>query len=284
MTPPQSPSQPDESAQPSDSRTKPRQTTALPAVHSTLYEGEVRHTRFAPPAHAFRYRIFLTLLDLDEIPALAARLRLFGHGRWRPVSFHDGDHFGASERPVREKLEQLLRERGMAPPGGRILLLTHCRVFGYVFNPVSLYYCLDPEDVLRVVVAEVNNTFGDTWPYVLQVDPEGKTAWREKKLMHVSPFFSLDGSYEFSLPMPGETARVSIDLTHGGHTVLAAGMSLKRVPLTDRTLLRMLLRLPFITLKVILAIHWEALRLWLKRAPFFHRPALDPESARGRPA
>jgi DUF1365 family protein len=284
MTHPQSPSQPEDSTQPGDSWTKARQTTALPAVHSALYEGEVRHTRFAPPAHAFRYRIFLTLLDLDEIPALAARLRLFGYDRWRPVSFHDGDHFGASERPVREKLEQLLRERGMAPPGGRILLLTHCRVFGYVFNPVSLYYCLDPEDVLRVVVAEVNNTFGDTWPYVLEVAAGGGTTWREKKLMHVSPFFSLDGTYDFVLPLPGETAEVTIDLTHGGHTVLAASMFLKRAPLTDRTLLRMLLRLPFMTLKVILAIHWEALRLWLKRAPLFPRPPLDPESARRGPA
>jgi uncharacterized protein len=258
-------------------------TTQLPSVRSALYEGEVRHARLVPPVHRFRYRIFLTLLDLDEIPALAARLRLFGHGRWRPLSFHDGDHLGPKGRSVRENLEQLLLGRGIAPPGGRILLLTHCRIFGYVFNPVSLYYCLDREEVLRVVVAEVNNTFGDTWPYVLEVAAGGGTTWREKKLMHVSPFFSLDGTYDFVLPLPGETAEVSIDLTHGGHTVLAAHMSLKRAPLTDRALLRMLLRLPFMTLKVILAIHWEALRLWLKRAPLFPRPPLDPESARRRP-
>jgi DUF1365 family protein len=200
------------------------------------------------------------------------------------VSFHDEDHLGARGRPVRENLERLLIGRGIRPPGGRILLLTQCRVFGYVFNPVSLYYCLDSEDVLRVVVAEVNNTFGDTWPYVLEVEEGGSTTWREKKLMHVSPFFSLDGSYDFVLPLPGERAEATIDLTHGGHTVLAAHMFLKRAPLTDGTLLQMLLRLPFMTLKVILAIHWEALRLWLKRAPLFPRPPLDPESARRRPA
>jgi hypothetical protein len=251
---------------------------------SALYEGDVRHARLDPPAHRFRYRVFLTLLDLDELPLLDRRLRLFGHRRLRPVSFHDEDHLGPGGRPLRDKLTDLLVSRGVAPPKGRILLLTHCRIFGYVFNPVSLFYCFDEEERLRVVVAEVNNTFGESWPYVLEVGEDGQASWRQKKLMHVSPFFSLDGSYDFDLPAPGERAEVTIDLTRGGTTVLAAQMSLGRRALTDRALFSALVRLPFMTLKVIVAIHWEALRLWCKRAPLFHQPPFDPESARKRPA
>jgi DUF1365 family protein len=199
------------------------------------------------------------------------------------MSFFDDDHLAPSGAPLRDRVTHLFLAKGYAPPAGRVLLLTHCRVLGYVFNPVSVFYCYDKTDMLTHVVAEVNNTFGDRQPYVLRIRETGPY-WREKKLMHVSPFFSLDGSYDFRLPPPAETIHATINLTQNGRAVLVAHMGLRRLPLTDGTILRMLTTYPFMTLKVITAIHWQALRLWHKGAPFFHRPPFDPESARRRPA
>jgi DUF1365 family protein len=255
-----------------------------PGRRSSLCEGWVSHGRRGGPAHGFRYRVFMTLLDLDELPALDRELRLFGHDRWRPLAFRDDDHLAASARGVRADLEETVRAAGHAMPEGRVQLLTNCRVLGHVFNPVSFFYCYDRDGRLAVAVAEVNNTYGDRHSYVL---PVGDTAfeWRTKKLMHVSPFFQPDaGTYRWELPPPGERIDVGIDLTRNGETALAARLSLGRRPLTDRTLASALLRYPFMTVQVIGAIHFEALRLWRKGARFFERPPYDPELARGGPA
>jgi DUF1365 family protein len=217
----------------------------------------------------------MALLDLGELTDLDRRLRLFGHNRRRPLSFRDSDHVG---------VDALLRERGVTPPGGRTLLLTHCRIFGYVFNPVSFFYCYDRDDRLSAVVAEVNNTFGERHPYVLEVQGD-ETVWREKKVFHVSPFFRPDeGTYRWELPPPDETMDLRVDLTRAGSTVLSTALTLRRQPLTDRTLLRSLVRYPFMTLQVISAIHWQALRLWSKGIPVWTKPPYDPETARGGPA
>ena len=254
-----------------------------PRLRSSLCEGFVTHRRVEGPRHAFRYRVLMTLLDLDEIPDLDRSLRLFGHDRPRPLSFRDRDHLEGSGRGVRAELESLVRAESREMPAGRILLLTHCRVLGYVFNPVSFFYCHDPEDRLALVVAEVNNTFGDRHSYVLPV--EDGYAWRRKKLMHVSPFTRPDeGTYVFELPPPGPWVEASIDLTRSGGTVVATRLSLESRPMTDRAILSALVRYPFQTLKVIAAIHWEALRLWWKGAPFWARPPYDPAAAQRGPA
>jgi DUF1365 family protein len=225
----------------------------------------------------------MTLLDLDELAALDRSLRLFGHDRARVLSFHERDHLAASGRGVRAELESLVRAEGLEMPGGRVELLTSCRVLGYVFNPVSFFYCYDPSGRLALVVAEVNNTFGDRHAYVLPV--EGGYEWRRKKLMHVSPFTRPDaGTYAFALPPPGPRVEASIDLTRGGSTVVATRLSLEGRPLDDRAILSAFVRYPFQTLKVIGAIHYEALRLWSKGAPFWPRPPYDPAAARGGPA
>ena len=140
----------------------------------------------------------MLLLDLDELPDLDRRLRLFGHNRRRALAFRDRDHLGDAPGPVRDKVEALLRREGIEPPGGRILLLTHPRVFGYVFNPVSFLYCYEPRGRLLVRVAEVSNTFGDRHAYA-----GSRPAWGDKQLMHVSPFFPMAGSYLWDLPDPG---------------------------------------------------------------------------------
>ncbi len=255
---------------------------------SAIYEGTLTHKRLNGPDHAFAYPIYLHLLDLDEIDDVASRLRWFGRNRWKPVAFHDGDHLGRPGRSVKENLRALLADHGHAWPGGRVSLLTHCRVFGYVFNPVSFYYCHRPDGHLAVVVAEVNNTFGDRHPYVLPVerarirDAAGgpRYEWVEKKLMHVSPFYSLDGSYVWNFDVPGERASARVDVTRRGERLFTASLVLRRVELCDASIRRVLLRYPLMTAKVIGAIHWEALKLWWKGAPFHSQPKYDPESAR----
>lgn len=253
-------------------------------MRSRIAEGVVHHRRVEGPAHGFRYAVFMTLIDLDELPELDRRLSLFGHDRRRPLRFADADHFDGSPDGVRAAVERVVRDAGHAMPRGRVEVLTNCRVLGYVFNPVSFFYCYDGADRLAVVVAEVNNTFGDRHSYVLPVE-DGRFDWRRKKLMHVSPFNPPDaGTYWFELPPPGERIEAAIDLTRGGDTVVATRLSLAARPLTDRSLALALARFPLMTAKVTAAIHFEALRLWWKGAPFFPRPPYDPQAASGGPA
>jgi DUF1365 family protein len=245
-------------------------------IGSSLCVGSLIHRRIEAPEHRFAYRLYMLLLDLDEVPDLDRRLRLFGHNRPRPLGFRDGDHLGEGAGPLRDKVEGFLRGQGIEPPGGRILLLTHPRVFGYVFNPVSFFYCYEPGGRLVARVAEVNNTFGDSHSYA------GRgAAWSDKKVMHVSPFFSMAGSYLWDLPEPDrERVEARVDVTREGRTLLEARLMLRPEPLTDRALAWALVRYPFVTLKVVAAIHFEALRLWRKGAPVFPDPTYDPESAR----
>lgn len=241
------------------------------------------HRRLERPTHAFRYRVLLTLLDLDELGTLDRSLRLFGHARARALSFRDQDHLRGSDASVRAELEEVVRAEGLALPGGRVELLTSCRILGYVFNPVSFFYCYDPGDRLALVVAEVNNTFGDRHSYVLPVTDGYR--WSRKKLMHVSPFHQPDaGTYTFELPPPGPRVEAAIELSRGGVAAITTRLSLERRSLDDRAVLSALVRFPFQTLKVIAAIHYEALRLWSKGARFWPRPPYDPAAARGGPA
>jgi DUF1365 family protein len=243
-----------------------------------LYAGKVWHARTAP-RHAFTYRTYMHLFDLAALAQVNDAFRVLGYNRRRLVSLHDADHFDG--RPLREAVEHAVVSRGHAWPGGRVLLLTHCRVAGYVFNPVSFFYCFDREDRLTTVVAEVNNTYGERHVYVLPADGDAPVAERtHKKEFHVSPFFSLDGTYRFALQPPGEALRVGIDLTVGRARQFEARLDLRRTRLTDGALLGMLVRMPVVTVQVMAAIHWEALRLWWKGVPFRNKPAYAPESAR----
>ncbi len=252
-------------------------------MNSALYAGVLHHRRSVAPEHAFSYRIWMAFLDLDELPQLDARLRLFGWNRPALVGFRDRDHLGDPRRPLRENLAAFFASQGARLPGGPVRVLTHCRIFGYVFNPVSVFWCHGEDGALEAVVAEVNNTFGERHPYLLTV-ADGRTVWREKKRMHVSPFFSLDGSYEFDLPAPGERLDARIDLCHGPRTVMAGRLALRRRELTDGALASALVRHPLMTARVIGAIHWEALRLWRKGARVYTKPPYDPDAAGKLPA
>ena len=231
----------------------------------------------------------MLLLDLGELEALDAHLRLWGRNRARLVSFHDGDHFRDARRSVEENLRAAVEAEGHAWPGGRVTMLTHCRVFGYVFNPVSFFYCHDPQGELAVMVAEVNNTFGDRHCYVLPVSASERVAvpagrerfrWTAKKLMHVSPFFPMDGSYLWEFDVPAERLYARVDVTVRGARQFTASLALTRTELTDAALGLALVRYPLMTAKVMAAIHWEALKLWWKGAPFHSQPPYDPDAAR----
>jgi DUF1365 family protein len=234
-------------------------------MKSCLYTGWVRHRRYAPRPHAFRYPLFMAYLDLAELD------RAF-EGRWlwsarRPAlaRFRREDHFG-SRVPLEQAVRELVQAHSGRRPAGPIRLLTHLRYFGYVFNPVSFFYCFDAAgENLETIVAEVNNTpWGERHCYVL----EG-LKWDTGKAMHVSPFMPMDLRYAWRFTTPGAHLGVHMRLTRAYETIFEATLALRREPIGNGVLVRF----PLMTAKVIAAIHWEALRLWLKRIPFHPHPA-----------
>lgn len=252
---------------------------------SAVYTGWVRHRRFIEPRRVFRYPVALALLDLEDVTDLSRRLRLFGHNRPAPVTFRDRDHLLGQERPVREQLDEVLSERASGLPSGPVLLLTSLRTLGSLFNPVSLYYCWDEALLLRYVVAEVNNTFGDRFCYVLdELAPSGGSAVRSHaaKVFHVSPFQQVGGAYEFTVGLPGDQLVVHIAHRRESGPALDATLSLRRRPFNSRSLLRTLGLSPLTGVRTLTLIHWQALRLWLGRAPFHSRPLPPPDALRVR--
>jgi DUF1365 family protein len=243
---------------------------------SALYAGQVRHRRRGDVDNTFTYRMWHVLLDLDEIPGLARSIPFFGFNRFNLVGFDDRDHMGPSPRPLRDKLAEWFRARGTELPPGRVLLLTGLRHLGWSFDPVSFYYCYDQHDVLAWVVAEVNNTFGETYCYLLPApeDPAATVVTHETdKSFHVSPFQPITGTYRFRVTAPDDRLTAHIDVMRNGKPVFDATLSERRRPLDARSLLSTILRHPHQTAMTLFLIHYQAVRLWLKRAPFFSKPA-----------
>lgn len=234
-------------------------------LQSALYVGAVMHRRLRPTMHQFRYRAFWLLIDLDELPVWAARLRLFSHGRFNLFALHEADHGDGSATPLRVQAERQLSEAGIDIAGGPIRLLCMPRTLGYSFNPISIYFCHRRCGELVAIIYEVHNTFGERHSYVCSVEPKiDAVRQTARKVFYVSPFMEMDLAYQFRLIAPAERISVMIDASKGDRRVLHACLTGVRRELTDRTLLRLFFSIPLITAKVILAIHWEALRLWLK--------------------
>jgi len=239
---------------------------------SALYEGAVVHQRLHPRRHRLRYRLFQLLIDLDEIPALDRRLVLFRHNRPAPLSLYDRDHCAGEDRPLRPQVEAILEGAEVAPPGGPIRLLAMPRVLGYVFNPLSIFYCHAPSGELRAVVLQVNNTFGERHFYVVRASA-GRVHRGCQKAFFVSPFLPVEMRYAFRLNAPDEHVTVAI-VADGpdGRPWLSAALHADRRPLTDRTLVGALLRHPLATAKVIAAIHLEAAKLLAKGVRLVRKP------------
>lgn len=240
-------------------------------LQPAVYTGTLRHRRFTPRRHEFTYSLFMVMLDIDRIPALMRVSPLCGCNRWAWASFHDGDHFGDPALPLRARVEADAARNGVLLTGGPIYLLTHLRYLGYNFNPISLFYCLDPVGRVEAVLAEVNNTFGERHNYWLA--SSGGTGWRTAKRMHVSPFHPMELDYRFVLPAPGDGLLAHMETLAGEQRTFDATLQLRREPWSAPALHRALRRFPWMTAKVIAAIHWQALRLWWKRVPVYTHPA-----------
>ena len=248
---------------------------------SALYLGRVMHLRRFPQRYRFDYRVFSLLLDVDRIAVVADRLKLLSLDRFNLVSFHLADHGPRDGSSLRAWAERLLAAQGVALDGGRIELLCFPRVLGFGFNPMAVWYCHHRDGTLRALIYEVRNTFGEKHQY-LQAAPGGGPlaagAWhRAAKRFHVSPFIGMAAEYRFNATPPGASLRLVIDEhaaapSGADERMLVATLSAERVPLTDAALVRACLAMPFMTLKVVAAIHWHALKLWLSGAKLFRKP------------
>lgn len=254
-------------------------------MRSCLYEGRVWHRRTKPVEHAFSYRLFFVCLDLGELPGMFDGFWLWSARGWRPAWFRRGDHLGKEEVSLDEAVRELVAEKLGFRPTGRILLLTHLRYWGVQMNPVSFYYCLDDDERLRALVAEVHNTpWGEEHCYVLDLRGEGSAReeepLRQRKEFHVSPFMGMEVDYLWRIGPPGERLRLSIEnQEREGEAFFQAGFDLRRREISGWSLARALVRHPCMTAKVWLGIYRQAWGLWGKGLKYYPHPQAVSKSA-----
>lgn len=244
-------------------------------TQSAIYNGTVMHARLKPMGHRFSYRVYSLLLDLDNL-STATKSAVFSHNRFNLLSFYDKDHGAGDGRNVREYINQLLEGAGHPQPF-RIELLCYPRILGWVFNPLSVYYCYDANNVITALVYEVRNTFGERHTYVAPIMAgemhQGYIRQERDKRFYVSPFIDMQARYHFRMTTPSDSLTLRI-LEHDEEgPLLSATFSGKRVPLATTNLLKAFIQVPLQTLKIVGGIHWEAFKLWKKGAKFHKRPA-----------
>ncbi|MFN4354405.1 DUF1365 domain-containing protein [Parvibaculum sp.] len=244
-------------------------------VTSRLYEGEVFHRRLRPRVHTLSYRVFYMLLELDELETLSRQSWLFAHNRFSLFSFHDADHGDGSGGPLRPWIETQLGRAGIGIEGGRISVLCFPRVLGYVFNPISVYFCHRADGALAAILYEVNNTFGDRHSYLIPVeDGAAETLTQDcDKAFYVSPFLPVAGRYHFKLLRPGARFALTIRESDAEGPLLTASFAGRERAFRDRDLLAAFVRHPLMTLKVVAGIHIEAAKLSRKGFRLAARPA-----------
>jgi DUF1365 family protein len=234
-------------------------------MKSGLYQGSVMHRRHKGRSHHFRYRLFWGLFDLDDLTALSQRLRLFSHNSTNLFSLFESDHGAGVATSLRDQVDAVLAERGLLIPGGKVFLFCMPRTLGYSFNPLSLYFCYDAAEHLAAIIYQVHNTFGGRHQYVQIVDDATPVIRHHcAKDFYVSPFLDMGLHYKFKITPPGEKVSVAIRVEENGLPVLDAVLTGKALALTDFNLLRLAITIPAVTMKVMLAILWQAMRLRLK--------------------
>ena len=239
-------------------------------MDAAIYRTAISHVRQTPLKNAFTYRSYSWFVDVDDLPRLPRLLRPL-------AEFRAGDHLGDPDAGIRANVEHYLRTQGIEPDGGPIHMLTSARVFGYVFNPLTLFWCYGTNGELRCVVAEVHNTYGERHCYLLRTDPSGRGS--VPKSFYVSPFNDVDGEYRMKLPAPGERLAVSIVLEREGHRPFVATMDGRRKPATIRNILAAAVTVPAAPLLVSALIRLQGVKLWARRLPVVARPHHPPQEA-----
>jgi DUF1365 family protein len=248
-------------------------------LRSALFPGQVTHARLKPRQHRLSYRIYSLLIDLDELDDIDRRLRLLSVDRFNLFSFYRKDRGDRSGSDLKKQVERHMREVGIEPDGGPIRLLTMPRLLGWAFNPLSVFFCYAQDASLKAILWEVDNTFGERHGYMIAVEAGGSSEIVQycDKAFHVSPFMDMDLRYEFRVSPPADLLSIRIETFDREGPVLSARHLARRTPLTDAALLKAFFTIPFLTLRVVGGIHWEALKIWLKGVSLRTHPRLPEE-------
>lgn len=252
------------------------------ALTSAIYRGRVRHRRYRPHPHEFSYGLFMLYLDLAELDRVFAGRWLWSINRRNLAQFRRADYYGDAAVPLDHAVRTRVQDALGRAVTGPIRLLTHLRYYGYCFNPVSFYYCYAPDGItLDAILAEITNTpWKERHAYVLDVagaECHGQALhWQFDKAFHVSPFLPMDRRYDWRLQPPGQDLRIHMNVCAGESREFDATLMLQREPVTGANLAKCLLRFPWITAKVVAAIHWQAFLIWLRRNPVYDHPQHQP--------